>query len=184
MYRIAVFCGSAAGTRPEYTVAARTLGQMLAEQGYGIVYGGASIGLMREVADGALRAGGEVIGVIPRSLLQKEIAHPDITKLHVVESMHERKALMADLAHAFVALPGGYGTLDELCEIVTWAQIGIHAKPVVLLNVAHYFDSFLEFTAVAESEGFVRPAHRGLLKIETSVAALVAALPNRLAPLP
>jgi uncharacterized protein (TIGR00730 family) len=157
--RIAVFCGSSLGSDPRLTDAAGTLARLLAEQGLGIVYGGASCGLMGLIADQALAAGGEVIGVLPRSLQERELAHRGLTQLHIVNSMHERKALMADLADGFVALPGGFGTLDEFCEVLTWAQLGIHAKPCGLLNVAGYYDAFLAQVERAEASGLMRAAH-------------------------
>src|SRR4051812_49148308 len=141
--RVCVFCGSNPGARPEYAAAARAVGRALAERGRGLVYGGGNVGLMGVCADAALAAGGEVIGVIPDALQTAEVAHGGLTRLHVVRTMHERKALMADLSDAFAALPGGFGTLDELFEILTWAQLGIHAKPVAILNVAGFFDPLL-----------------------------------------
>lgn len=155
MQRICVFAGSNPGVRPEYGQVARTLGEELAARKLGLVYGGASVGLMGILADAALAAGGEVIGVIPHGLFRREIAHKDLTQLHEVHSMHERKALMADLADAFIALPGGYGTFDELFEITTWAQIGLHSKPIGLLNVADYFNPLLNLIAHASREGFI-----------------------------
>jgi len=135
MKRICVFCGSSPGSRPEYRAAAEELGAELARRGTGLVYGGGNVGLMGVLADAVLRAGGEAVGVIPKHLMAREVGHNGLTKLHVVRSMHERKALMADLSDAFVAMPGGYGTLEEFCEIVTWAQLGLHAKPCGILNV-------------------------------------------------
>jgi len=137
--RLCVFCGSASGVRPEYEAAARELGTVLAGRGVGVVYGGASVGLMGVVADSALAAGGEVIGIIPQALVDREVAHAGLSELHVVGSMHERKALMAELSDAFVALPGGMGTLEELFEVFTWRQLGLHAKPIALLDVAGYW---------------------------------------------
>lgn len=163
MQRICVFAGSNPGVRPEYAQAARTLGEELAARKLGLVYGGASVGLMGILADAALAAGGEVIGVIPRGLFRREIAHSNLTQLHEVQSMHERKALMADLADGFIALPGGFGTFDELFEITTWAQIGLHSKPIGLLNVAGYFLPLLTLVAHASSEGFIPLSHVGLL---------------------
>ena len=174
--RIAVFCGSSAGIRPQYRTTAQALGETLARAGIGVVYGGASVGLMGAVADGALAAGGEVIGVLPRSLSARELAHPRLTQLHVVGSMHERKAMMAELADAFVALPGGIGTFEELFEIWTWAQLGYHRKPVALLDVDGYYDGLLAFLDGAVREGFVKPAHRAALIVERDVAALLEAI--------
>lgn len=163
MQRICVFAGSNPGVRPEYAQAARTLGEELAARKLGLVYGGASVGLMGILADAALAAGGEVIGVIPRGLFRREIAHSNLTQLHEVQSMHERKALMADLADGFIALPGGFGTFDELFEITTWAQIGLHRKPIGLLDVAGYFHPLLNLVAHASREGFIPPSDVGLL---------------------
>jgi uncharacterized protein (TIGR00730 family) len=161
--RLCVFCGSSTGVRPEYLDAARSLGAALAKRGIGLVYGGASVGLMGAVADAALDAGGEVIGVIPTALWEKEIAHRDLTELRVVGSMHERKAQMAELSDGFVALPGGIGTLEELFEVWTWSQLGLHRKPVALLNVAGYYTPLLQFLDSAVTERFLRAEHRGML---------------------
>src|SRR5262245_19885940 len=139
MKRVCVFCGSKSGDRPEYAEAGRRLGSLLARRGLGLVFGGGHVGIMGVLADVVLAGGGEVDGVIPQSLVDRELAHDRVTRLHVLETMHQRKALMADLSDAFVALPGGYGTLDELFEILTWAQLGIHAKPIGLLNVGGFF---------------------------------------------
>lgn len=174
--RIAIFCGSSLGSDPRLADATGTLARLLAEQGLGIVYGGASCGLMGLIADEALATGGEVIGVLPRSLQDRELAHRGLTRLHIVETMHERKALMADLADGFVALPGGFGTLDEFCEVLTWAQLGIHAKPCGLLNVAGYYDAFLAQVDRAESSGLTRAAHRQLILDATEPDALLERL--------
>jgi uncharacterized protein (TIGR00730 family) len=168
MRRLCVFCGSSAGARPVYTDSARRLGGLLAGRGLGLVYGGGHIGLMGVLADAVLAAGGEAVGVIPQSLVDKELAHPGLTALHVVTTMHQRKALMADLSDAFVALPGGYGTLDELFEILTWSQLGIHGKPVGLLNVAGYFDPLLGWIRHALTEGFIRSQHVALLNVAST----------------
>ena len=173
MKRLCVFAGSNAGVRPEYRAAAQELGRVLAGRGVGVVYGGASIGLMGALADAALAAGGLVIGVIPAALLAKEIAHPGLTELRVVSSMHERKALMADLSDAFVALPGGLGTFEELFEVLTWAQLGLHRKPCGLLNVQGYFDPLLAFVSHSIEEGFVRPEHRAMISVSKSSASLI-----------
>jgi uncharacterized protein (TIGR00730 family) len=173
MRRVCVFAGSSVGSRPEYTEAARALGQELARQGLGVVYGGASVGLMGTLADAALAAGGEVIGVMPRGLFRREVGHAGLTQLREVGSMHERKALMADLADAFIALPGGYGTFDELFEIVTWAQIGLHEKPIGLLDVRGYFAPLLELVRHATAEGFIPPAQAALLLRDTEPKALL-----------
>jgi uncharacterized protein (TIGR00730 family) len=176
MKRICVFCGSSSGARPEYADAARTLAGLLAGRGMGLVYGGGNVGLMGIIADAMLAAGGEVIGVIPRALLLKEVGHRQVTELRVVETMHERKALMSELADGFIALPGGFGTLDEFFEILTWAQLGFHGKPCGLLNVAGYFDHMLQALDHAVVERFLRPQHRELVLADTSAATLLSRL--------
>ena len=163
MPRICVFTGSSPGARSEYALAAEQFGRELAARGYELVYGGGRVGLMGALADAVLASGGKVIGVIPKVLLAKEVAHGRLTELRVVASMHERKAMMAELADAFVALPGGLGTLEELCEILTWAQLGLHAKPCGLLNVCNYFDELLAFLDHAVSERFLKSDHRALV---------------------
>lgn len=175
MRRICVFAGSMPGARPVYTEVAQALGCELARRGLGLVYGGASRGLMGVVADAALAAGGEVIGVLPRGLFVREVAHQGLTELFEVGSMHERKALMAQLSDGFIALPGGYGTCDELFEAVTWAQVGIHQKPVGLLEVHDYFATLLAFVAHASDEGFISAAQTDLLLRETDPVALLDA---------
>lgn len=166
--RIAIYCGSSSGNDPRFSTAAAQLATFLAAQGVGIVYGGGNIGLMGVIADAALAAGGEVIGVIPESLMAKELGHRQVTELIVTQSMHERKQRMVDLSEAFIALPGGYGTLDELFETLTWLQLGFHRKPVGLLNVAGFFDSLLRFLDEVRDRGFLRPLHRdNLLVAET-----------------
>jgi len=172
--RVAVYCGSSEGARPAYRYVAEALATRLAEEGIAVVYGGASVGLMGVVADTALAAGGEVIGVIPQALVDREIAHPGID-VRVVATMHERKALMADLADAFVALPGGAGTLEELFEVYTWAQLGMHAKPCALLDVEGYWRGLTGFLDHASREGFLRPAHRDMLIAVDEPDALLAA---------
>ncbi|OFX24306.1 MAG: Rossman fold protein, TIGR00730 family [Anaeromyxobacter sp. RBG_16_69_14] len=176
MRRVCVFCGSSMGARQSYVDAARALGDLVARRGLGLVYGGASIGLMGAVADAALAAGGEVIGVIPAALEAKEIAHEKLTRLEVVDSMHERKARMAELSDAFVALPGGMGTLEELSEVLTWAQLGLHGKPCGLLDVAGYWRSLVAFFEHAVQERFLRPQHRDLLLVAEDPPALLDAL--------
>ncbi|HEX2188631.1 MAG TPA: TIGR00730 family Rossman fold protein [Longimicrobiaceae bacterium] len=161
--RVCVFCGSSAGVRPAYGALARRTGRLLAGRGIGLVYGGGRVGLMGALADAALEAGGEVIGVIPDALLAREVGHGGLTELRVVRSMHERKALMADLADAFVALPGGFGTWEEFFEVLTWSQLGIHPKPCGLLDVDGFYRPFLEMMDHAVAEGFVRPQHRALV---------------------
>ncbi|NMG08177.1 TIGR00730 family Rossman fold protein [Brasilonema sp. UFV-L1] len=163
MKYICVFCGSSMGVKPAYKQAAIALGKALARRKLGLVYGGGNVGLMGTVADGCLAAGGEVLGVIPDFLVAKEIAHTGLTQLHIVKSMHERKTMMAQLSDAFVALPGGYGTLEEFCEILTWAQLGLHQKPFALLNIKGYYDSLLKFFDQAVTEEFLRPIHRSLV---------------------
>lgn len=173
MRRVCVFLGSNAGRRPDYTQAAVALGTVLAREGIGLVYGGASVGLMGALADAALAAGGEVTGVIPQRLVEKEVAHHGLSDLRVVGSMHERKALMAQLSDAFVALPGGAGTLEELFEMWTWAQLGSHAKPCAVLNVAGYYDRLLGFLDHAAAEGFMRAAHRDMLLVADDPGGLL-----------
>jgi uncharacterized protein (TIGR00730 family) len=171
--RVLVFCGSSPGRLEAYSEAAGELGRLLAERGLETVYGGASVGLMGALADGALAAGGTVIGVIPNRLLEAEIAHAGLTKLHVVETMHERKALMAELSDAVIALPGGTGTLDELFELFTWSQLGLHRKPLGMLDVAGYWQPLLEFLEHAVSERFLRAEHLATLLVEQDAAALL-----------
>ncbi len=173
MRRLCVFCGSNVGVREAYAASARLLGAALARRGTGLVYGGGSVGLMGVLADAALAAGGEVIGVIPRALATREIAHHGLSELRVVGSMHERKALMAELADGFVALPGGLGTLEELLEVVTWAQLGLHAKPIALLNVAGYFDRLLALVDHGIAERFIHPGHRALVLAAPDVEPLL-----------
>ncbi|MDX2171190.1 MAG: TIGR00730 family Rossman fold protein [Deltaproteobacteria bacterium] len=175
LLRVCVFCGSSPGADPAFAGAAEALGRTLAAQRIGLVYGGASVGLMGRLADAALAAGGEVIGVIPRALVDQEVAHRGLADLRVVGSMHERKALMAELSDAFVALPGGLGTLDELFEILTWAQLGLHHKPIGLLDVGGYFDPLLAFLDGAVHARFVAPAHRAMLLRADTPAALLDA---------
>jgi uncharacterized protein (TIGR00730 family) len=174
--RICVFCGSSVGARPAYVQAAQRLGELLAERGIGVVFGGGCIGLMGAVADAALAKGGEVIGVIPESLVRREIGHRGLTKLHVVETMHQRKALMADLSDAFIALPGGYGTLEEFCEAITWSQLGIQRKPCGLLNIEGYWDGLLAFLDHAVDEQFVRPENSELVLVARRPELLVERL--------
>ena len=170
---VCVYCGSSKGTRPRYAAVARELGRELAAHRIRLIYGGGGIGLMAEVADAVMAAGGEVVGVIPELLQKREKGHRGITELRVVESMHERKATMADLADAFIALPGGYGTLEELFEVITWAQLGFHRKNIGLLNVAGYFDPLVSLIDHAVSEEFIRPDHRDLIVVEESVVAIL-----------
>lgn len=172
MQRICVFCGSSPGVRASYGQAASELGRLLAHNGITLVYGGAGVGLMGRLADSVMDAGGEAIGVIPRALVEREIAHPNLTELRVVASMHERKALMAELSDAFVALPGGLGTLEELFEVYTWAQLGLHRKPCALLNVEGYYDGIAGFLDHAVRERFLGEEHRRLLAIDDHVPTL------------
>jgi uncharacterized protein (TIGR00730 family) len=176
MKRVCVFAGSSAGNQPEYQAVARQLGEALAARGVGLVYGGARVGLMGAVADAALTSRAPVIGVIPAALVAKEIAHQGLTELRVVASMHERKALMADLADAFIALPGGWGTMEEFFEVLTWGQLGLHHKPCGLLNVHGYFDRLLSFLEHSFEEGFVRREYRSMIAVADSPGALLDAL--------
>lgn len=173
--RVCVFCGSSPGASPAFADQARRLGMVIAAQGLGLVYGGASVGLMGALADATLAAGGEVIGVIPQSLVDMEVAHPGLSELRVVTSMHERKAVMADVADAFIALPGGFGTLDELAEVLTWAQLGLQSKPTGLLDVDGYFAPLLAFLDGAVRSRFLQPVHRSMLLVETDPERLLAA---------
>lgn len=182
MRRLCVYAGASAGANPVFERAARELGKQLAREGIGLVYGGASIGLMGAVANAVLQHGGEAIGVIPTGLKRREVAHDSLTELRTVGSMHERKAMMSDLADAFVALPGGLGTLDELLEAATWTQLGIHAKPCGILNVAGYWDSLIAQLDRAAADGFLRADHREVLLLERDPAALLAALRGWQAP--
>ncbi|MGF1606609.1 MAG: TIGR00730 family Rossman fold protein [Rhodothalassiaceae bacterium] len=171
--RLCVFCGSNMGRNPVYRDHAAQLGGLIARRGLGLVYGGAGIGLMRVVADAALAEGGEVIGVIPKDLFDHEVGHEGLTELHRVGSMHERKALMAELSSGFIALPGGIGTLEELFEVWTWGQLGVHAKPCGLLNVAGYFDRLTGFVDHMVEEGFLRDKHRAMLRLSADPSALL-----------
>jgi uncharacterized protein (TIGR00730 family) len=171
--RICVYCGSSSGLRPVYAEAARTLGRLLAAQGIELVYGGACRGLMGYLADTVLQGGGRAIGVIPQALVDLEVAHRGLTELRIVKSMHERKALMTDLADAFLILPGAWGTLDELCEAVTWLQLGIHKKPCGLWNVNGYYDPFLAFLRHAVAEGFLKKEHCELLTVRRDIDELL-----------
>ncbi|HYG76051.1 MAG TPA: TIGR00730 family Rossman fold protein [Planctomycetota bacterium] len=174
--RLCVFCGSSSGARREYADAAVTVGKELARRNVELVYGGGRVGLMGTVADATLAAGGRVIGIIPRPLATKELAHDGLTELRVVETMHERKALMAQLSDAFIALPGGFGTLEEFCEVLTWAQLGLHRKPCALLNVRGYFDPLLNLFDHAVTESFVMAEHRGIVLQDSDVSKLLDAI--------
>jgi len=162
MKRICVFCGSSPGRNPEYTIVAEKLGKILVEQKIGLVYGGGDVGLMGKIAHMVFEHGGEVIGVIPKALAEKEVAYKGLSDLRVVSSMHERKALMADISDAFISLPGGLGTIEEFFEVLTWAQLGIHNKPCGFLNVCGYFDYLIEFLERAVDQGFIKQEHKAL----------------------
>lgn len=163
MKQVCVFCGSSFGARAAYKKAAQAMGVAIAQRGWGLVYGGGNVGLMGVVADATLSTGGKVTGVMPEMLAAKELAHQGLTQLHIVSSMHERKALMASLSDAFIALPGGYGTFEEFCEILTWTQLGLHQKPSGLLNIEGYYNPLIQLFDGATTEGFVRPDHRSLV---------------------
>jgi hypothetical protein len=180
--RLCVFCGAQPGARPAYREAAAAFGWLLAESGIGVVYGGASIGLMAAVADAALEAGGEVIGVIPQALVDREVAHHGLSDLRIVHSMHERKALMAELSDGFVALPGGVGTLEELFEVWTWSHLGLHRKPCALLDVQGFYSGLHTFVDHMETEGFLRPGVRDMLIVEREGPQLLTALRGYRAP--
>lgn len=173
MNRVCVFCGSSAGVRAEYTHAAAETGELIARRGLALVYGGGHVGLMGIVADAALRAGGQVIGVITQALLTREVGHTGLSELHVVRTMHERKATIAALSDAFLVLPGGIGTLEEFFEVWTWGQLGEHAKPVGLVNSAGYFDGLVRFLDTVQAEGFLRPKHREMLIVRATPAAVL-----------
>ena len=173
MQRVCVFCGASSGRLPAYADAARAFGAAAAARGLGVVYGGGRVGLMGAVADAALAAGGEVIGVIPQELVDRELAHGGLTELHVVNSLHERKALMADLADGFVALPGGFGTLDELLEQLTWSQLGLHAKPIGLYDVEDYWRPLIALARHATEEGFVRESDLALIAVGNDAEGLL-----------
>jgi uncharacterized protein (TIGR00730 family) len=170
---VCVFCGSSFGARPEYRAAAEQLGTLLAQRHIRLIYGGGNVGLMGAIADACLAAGGEVIGVIPQALGDKELAHWGLTELHIVKSMHERKAMMADLAGAFIALPGGYGTFEEFFEVLTWTQLGLQRKACGLVNVLGYYDSLLALADRAGEEGFLQPVHRKMLMAADTPAAVL-----------
>ena len=182
MKRICVYCGSSRGGRTDYANAARELAQVLVQSSIELVYGGADRGIMGILADTVLAAGGKVSGVIPKALVDKEVAHAGLTELYVVDSMHERKSLMAGLSDGFVALPGGFGTLEEIIEVLTWGQLQFHSKPCGLLNTNGYFDLLLRFIGHAESEGFLRPQHREMLLVEKRPTMLINRLESYVAP--
>jgi hypothetical protein len=180
--QICVFCGSSFGSQKVYAQAAQEVGKLLAQKEIGLVYGGGKVGLMGELADACLKHGGRVIGVMPKSLVDREIAHRGLTELRVVDSMHTRKALMADLADAFIAMPGGFGTWDEFCEVVTWSQLGLHRKACAVLNVNGYYDPLLAMADRAVEEGFVRGVHRELVISEAEPAVLLDRLQSYVVP--
>ncbi len=171
--RLCIFCGSKTGDDPRFTQAAIETGTLLAQRGIGVVYGGGRVGLMGVLADAARANGGEVIGVIPQSLAEREVAHSGLSELHVVETMHERKALMAELSAGFIALPGGFGTLEEFCEVITWSQLGIHAKPCGILNVAGYFDKLIGMFDNGVERGFISGANREIVLESKEPAELI-----------
>ncbi len=173
---LCVFCGSSVGSRPEYRRAAEELGTFLAHSKIGIVYGGGNVGLMGILADAALAAGGEVVGVMPEHLIAREIGHSGLTRMHVVKSMHERKAHMADLSDAFLALPGGFGTFEEFCEVLTWSQLGLHKKPCGLLNVSGYYTPLLAMFDHAVEERFLKPDNRRLVLSNSEIPEMIEAL--------
>ncbi len=174
MKRLAIYCGSATPADPVYMECARVVGRTLAGRGIGVVYGGGRLGLMGAVADSALAAGGEVIGIIPQALVDAEVAHKGLTELHVCNTMHERKQAFTDLSDGFITLPGGTGTMDELWEALSWAQLGYHAKPVGLLNVAGFYDGLIAFAGTMADVGFIRPQHRELMIVDDDLAGLLA----------
>ena len=180
--RVCVFCGSSPGRDPAYADAARAMGRVLAARGITLVYGGGRVGMMGAIAQAALDAGGNVIGVIPQGLKRKELASEDLTELHVVATMHERKQMMADLADAFVALPGGFGTFEEFCEILTWAQLGLHGKPCGLLDVKGYYSGLLQLFDHAVREGFLKPEFRAFVLTHSDPSHLLAAMEGYRAP--
>ncbi|MEO7084137.1 MAG: TIGR00730 family Rossman fold protein [Gemmatimonadaceae bacterium] len=176
MKALCVFCGSNAGTRPNYTIAAQQFGAAVAQRGVTLVYGGGRIGLMGSLADSALKAGGRVVGVMPKHLVDREVAHHGLTDLHIVASMHERKALMIELSDAFALLPGGFGSWDEFCEAVTWRQLGLHAKPLGILNVLNYYDPLLSLATQSVAEGFVRSSLFEAISIHDDPETLLLSL--------
>jgi uncharacterized protein (TIGR00730 family) len=176
MKSIAVYCGASDGARSIYADAARQLARALVDHNIALVYGGGKVGLMGVIADEVLRLGGEASGVIPKALVEREVGHAGLTRLFVVKDMHERKAMMADLSDGFIAMAGGMGTLEELFEMVTWAQLGIHAKPIGLLNTAGFYDGLMGFVRHQQEEGFVRPGHAELMQVDADAEALVRRL--------
>ncbi|KAF0248930.1 MAG: hypothetical protein FD167_1670 [bacterium] len=182
MKRICVFCGSSLGAKTEYVKVAQQLGYLMAKKNIGLVYGGSSVGIMGEIANSVLKEGGKVIGVIPSFMVEKELAHPQLSELRVVDSMHERKALMSELSDGFIALPGGFGTFEEFFEILTWGQLSIHTKPCGLLNVCHYYDKLIEFIDYSVQEQFVKVDCRSLVLTDSEPEKLLEKLENYQAP--
>ena len=178
MKKLCVFCGSSFGSNKLYSETANELGNLIAEENIELVYGGAQVGLMGEIASTVLKAGGKVTGVIPKQLIEKEVAHKGLTKLHIVESMHERKKLMADLADSFIAMPGGFGTLEEIFEVVAWGQLDFHSKPLGLLNVYGYYDHLIEFLNHTVRENFILPEHRLMIMDDSNPKSLFTKLIN------
>ncbi|HSK70707.1 MAG TPA: TIGR00730 family Rossman fold protein [Pyrinomonadaceae bacterium] len=183
MKRICVFCGSNSGANPIYQETAETVGKFLARENIELVFGGGRVGLMGKIADTVLANGGRVIGIIPESLAIREVAHAGLTELHVVDSMHERKALMAEFSDGFIALPGGFGTFEEFCEIVTWAQLGIHQKPCALLNVDGFYDNLIALFDFSNEQKFIRDEHRKLVLVESEIERLFVLMKEYRAPL-
>jgi hypothetical protein len=178
---ICVYCGSREGTQPQHADAARALGRLIGERGWRLVYGGGKVGLMGIVADAVLAAGGEVIGVIPETLMRREVGHRGLTELHVVQTMHQRKQMMAERADAFIALPGGIGTLEELFEAWTWRQLGYHEEPIGLLNVGGYYDPLLQFMQCTVDEGFLSPVQMSMIDVDDDASRLLDTLAAKLA---
>lgn len=176
MEKLCVFCGSSFGSNKSYSNSANTLGNLIAKKNIELIYGGASVGLMGEIATAVLNAGGKVTGVIPKQLIEKEVAHTGLTKLHVVNSMHERKEMMAHLADGFIAMPGGFGTLEEVFEVVAWGQLNFHNKPVGLLNVDGYYDNLIKFLDHTVKENFIKPEHREMILVDDNPEQLFAKL--------
>lgn len=178
MKRICVFCGSNPGFDPLYLETAEKVGKFLAAENIELVFGGGRVGLMGKIADTVMANGGKVIGIIPHALADREVAHQGLTELRIVSSMHERKALMAELSDGFIALPGGVGTFEEFCEIVTWAQLGIHTKPCALMNVGGFYDAFIAMFDHSMNQGFIRPQHRALVLVESEIEKLYELMKN------
>lgn len=176
MKSVCVFCGSRTGVNPAFAEAARDVGVEIVRRGLTLVYGGGHVGLMGTVADATLAAGGDVVGVIPQALVDRELAHTELSELHIVSSMHERKAMMERLSDGFLALPGGFGTLEEFCEIATWGQLGIHTKPCGLLNVAGYYDTLTQFLDETVDSGFVNETHRQVILVESNASRMLNAM--------